>query len=359
MVSPPEKLQQFKSLRDTLQVRTRCGELWKKESPDSIRCFACGHRCRIYEGRDGICKVRSNVGGELRVPWGYVAGLQSDPIEKKPFFHVAPGARALSFGMLGCDFHCGYCQNWFTSQTLRDPESSALAHPISADELCSLAEKSGAKILTSTYNEPLITSEWAVEIFKAGKRRGLRGSYVSNGNGTREVLEYLRPYVDFYKVDLKSFRDRSYRQLGGVLKNVTDSIADVYQLGMWLEIVTLVIPGFNDDPGELRELAQFLVGLSPDIPWHVTAFHQDYKMTNPENTPVKTLLRAAEIGRAAGLNFIYLGNVPGQVGEWEDTRCAGCRTPLVRRRGYHILENKIQNGKCPHCQRAVPGVWEI
>lgn len=346
-----------RALKEVLLERTREGELWKTEENNSVRCFACGHRCFIPEGRDGICKVRSNRGGKLLVPWGYVGGVQVDPIEKKPFFHVTPGAKALSFGMLGCDFHCAYCQNWFTSQALRDTRAAAPPQWVTVEEILELARSSGATVLTSTYNEPLITSEWAVEIFKNARAHGFKTSYVSNGNGTLEVLKFIRPHVDHYKIDLKSFNDKHYRELGGVLANILQTIQDAYAMGFWLEIVTLIIPGFNDDPEEIKKLTEFIAGVSPGIPWHATAFHKDYKMTDPGNTPVETLLRAAEIGKQSGLRFIYVGNLPGQVGEWENTYCPGCHARLVVRSGYKILKNVMTDSHCPSCGTVIPGVW--
>jgi pyruvate formate lyase activating enzyme len=289
------------SLQNALHEWTRDGELYEKLADQKLRCYACGHRCLIASGQPGICRVRFNDEGTLKVPWGYVGALQLDPVEKKPFFHAIPGSRALSFGMLGCDFHCGYCQNWVTSQALRDPESTTQAQQITPDLFVKQALHHGARIVTSTYNEPLITSEWAVAIFKAAKANGLVTSYVSNGNGTAEVLEYIRPWVDLYKVDLKSFRDASYRSLGGVLGHVTETIQRLYDMGFWLEIVTLLIPGFNDSPEELKDLTQFLASVSRDIPWHVTAFHKDYRMTDPDNTTAADLVRAAEMGATAGL----------------------------------------------------------
>jgi pyruvate formate lyase activating enzyme len=294
----------------------------------------------------------------LKVPWGYVGGIQLDPIEKKPFFHVSPGAQALSFGMLGCDFHCSYCQNWITSQALRDPHAEALPQSVTAKDIVALAKRGGAQVLTSTYNEPLITSEWAVEIFKLAKREGFTTSYVSNGNGTPEVLEFIRPYVDLYKIDLKGFRDKPYRELGGVLANITDTIERVYKMGFWLELVTLLIPGFNDSDDEIRDLCRFVAGVSPDIPWHATAFHPDYKMQGNGATPVSTLLRAAEIGTEAGLKYIYLGNRPGQVGQWENTRCPSCKKTLVARYGFHVMENKLEGGRCS-CGTVIPGRWTL
>src|SRR5581483_7065129 len=226
----------------------------------------------------------------LYVPYGYVGALQCDPIEKKPFFHALPGARALSFGMLGCDLHCGYCQNWVTSQALRDPRSSLQFETVTPERIVGLALQLGAQAIVSTYNEPLITSEWAVAVFRAARAAGLMTAYVSNGNATPEVLRYLRPWVDLYKVDLKSFDDRHYHELGGRIGPILDSLGRIHEMGFWLEVVTLIIPGFNDSDSELRQIARFLAGISPDIPWHVTAFHKDYKMTGPEDTGADTLL---------------------------------------------------------------------
>jgi pyruvate formate lyase activating enzyme len=345
------------TLKSVLQTYTAEGELYEKLEDGRLRCLACGHRCVIFDGLDGICRVRFNRAGKLFVPHGYVGGLQLDPVEKKPFFHALPGSLAMSFGMLGCDFHCSYCQNWVTSQALRDPHAVAPPHRLTPSQFIALSLSQGARIVTSTYNEPLITSEWAVEIFKHARKAGLRTSYVSNGNGTPEVLAYIRPWVDLYKVDLKSFQDRTYRKLGGVLKNVLDTIGRLYAMGFWIEIVTLIIPGFNDSSEELRDIARFLSKISPDIPWHVTAFHQDYRMTDPENTPVSTLVRAAEIGRAEGLNFVYAGNLPGSVGELENTYCPGCNELLIERRGFRVRRMAVKNGACPACSRPVPGVW--
>lgn len=349
------------TLTDVLDRLTKPGELYETLPDKSLRCTACGHRCLIRPGKRGICQVRFNDDGELRVPWGYVGALQADPIEKKPFSHVLPGTTALTFGMLGCDFHCGYCQNWFTSQVARDPASDAALSQVrqtSPKEMVALARRARADVIVSSYNEPLITSEWAVAIFKEAKAAGLMCAYVSNGNSTPEVLAYIKPYISAYKVDLKSMQDKNYRQLGGVLKNTLTTIERAHEMGLWVEVVTLVIPGFNDNNDELWEAARFLRGVSADIPWHVTAFHKDYRMTDPENTPATTLLRAAEIGREAGLNFVYAGNLPGRVEEYETTFCPGCRTPLVRRNGYVVSEYKITGeGNCPSCGAKVPGLW--
>jgi len=333
-------------------------ELVERLPDGRLRCLSCGHRCPLPEGREGVCRVRFREAGELRVPWGYVGALQCDPIEKKPFFHALPGSDALSFGMLGCDLHCAYCQNWFTSQSIRDPEAVGRPQDLDAAAIADLAAEAGAPTVVSTYNEPLITSEWAVAVFREARRRGLYTAYVSNGNGTPQVLDYIRPWVDFYKVDLKSMDDKHYRQLGGVLGNVLETIAGIHQRGIWLEVLTLVIPEFNDSDDELRRTAAFVASVSRDIPWHVTAFHPDYKMNDRGATPVATLLRAAQIGAAEGLRYVYAGNLPGRVGPWENTRCPRCAATLIERSGFRIVRNRLRGGACPDCATPIPGRWD-
>jgi len=346
------------TLREVVYEHVREGELYEKLDRNRVRCFACGHRCPIPEGQPGVCKVRYNRGGVLYVPWGYAGSVQCDPIEKKPFFHAYPGALAYSMGMLGCDLHCGYCQNWVTSQALRDPR--AVSNPLEAspEVLVEDALRQGARVLVSTYNEPLITAEWAMAVFKEAKAAGLMTGFVSNGNGTPEVLEYIRPWIDFYKVDLKSFDDRHYHELGGRIGPILDTIRNLHSMGIWLEIVTLLIPGFNDSPDELKRLTEFLAGVSPMIPWHVTAFHQDYKMNDCRSTSVEDLMRAAEIGKAAGLHYVYAGNLPGRVGGLENTYCHNCAALLIQRYGYFIEDYRITpNGCCPSCGVTIPGRW--
>ena len=348
------------TLQEILSARTReaASELVERLDRGRLRCYACGHQCPIPEGAVGVCKVRFNEAGTLRVPWGYVGGVQCDPVEKKPFFHAYPGALAYSFGMLGCDLHCSYCQNWVTSQALRDPHAMVPPRDTTPASLVQDALRQGAKIVVSTYNEPLITVEWAVAIFKEAREQGLVTGFVSNGNGTTRVLEYLRPHIDLYKVDLKSFDDHHYRELGGRLQPILETIQWLHRAGVWVEIVTLLVPGFNDSEAELRGLTQFLANVSRDIPWHVTAFHQDYKMLDPANTTPAMLLRAAQIGREAGLRFVYAGNIPGRVGELENTHCATCGERVISRYGYFIEEYRLTpEGACPACAAAIPGRW--
>jgi pyruvate formate lyase activating enzyme len=346
------------TLREVLAGLSRPGELYTKADDGTINCYACGHRCKILPGREGICKVRFSDSGILRVPYGYVGGLATDPIEKKPFFHVMPGSTALSFGMLGCDYHCSFCQNWYSSQTLRDPMAGAEPQLVSAEQIVGIALERHIPVITSTYNEPLITSEWAVEVFKLAKPYGIRCSYVSNGNATPEVLEYLRPYIDFFKVDLKSFRQKSYQQMGGTLQIVLDTIKRLKTMGIWVEVVTLVVPGMNDDPEELADIAGFLASVSPDIPWHVTAFHEEYKMTGRPQTSSSTLRRAAEIGYAKGLHYVYAGNLPGRTAHLEDTRCPSCGATMIERTGFTVSANRLVHGNCSKCGQPIAGVWE-
>ena len=347
------------ALKDVLHSSVRPGELVRPLDATRIRCVACGHACPLPDGAAGVCKVRFNRGGTLYVPWGYVGGVQCDPIEKKPFFHASPGALAYSFGMLGCDLHCGYCQNWVTSQALRDPRAVAPPQQTTPDALVADALRQGARVLVSTYNEPLITAEWAMAIFREARAAGLRTGFVSNGNATPEVLEYIRPHIDYYKVDLKSFDDRRYRELGGRLAPILDTIRRLHALDVWLEIVTLLVPGFNDDADEIDRLTAFVASVSPDIPWHVTAFHQDYKMTDHRDTRDHDLLRAADIGRRNGLRFVYAGNRPGQVGDLEDTHCPACGETVISRLGYHVQRYTLTpDGTCPACRATVPGRWD-
>jgi pyruvate formate lyase activating enzyme len=347
------------TLSEVLNTRTREGDAYERLERGWVQCRACGHDCRIPPGAVGVCKVRFNDEGTLKVPWGYVAGVQCDPIEKKPFFHAWPGGLAYSLGMLGCDLHCGYCQNWVTSQALRDPQATAPLRDVEPEALAADAVRQGARVVVSTYNEPLITVEWAVEVFKAARANGLATGFVSNGNGTSQVLDYLTPWIDLYKVDLKSFNDRQYRKLGGRLGPILDTIRSLHARGLWVEIVTLLISGFNDSEAEVVALTEFIASVSPDIPWHVTAFHRDYRMRDPLDTTPAQLRTAAAIGRRSGLRYVYAGNIPGLVGDLEDTHCESCRKKLVGRFGYHIREYHVTpDGRCPSCQTALPGRWD-
>jgi len=354
----PEASQALADVLDELTVEAG-PELQRSEGDGKVRCLACGHKCVILPGQRGICQVRINRAGHLRVPFGYVGALQCDPTEKKPFFHALPGSRALTFGMLGCDLHCPYCQNWLTSQALRDDRSQVPPRVVSARQLADYAVDLDARVIATSYNEPLITSEWAVAVMKEGRKRGLLTAYISNGNATPEVLDFIRPYVDCYKVDLKAMRAENYRTLGARLETVLATIAALKERGFWVEIVTLLISGYNDSDDEVRDAARFLAGIDPLMPWHVTAFHPDYKMMDRDYTKAGQLMHAAEIGLEEGLKYVYCGNLPGEVRGFEDTRCHACATTLVRRLGFHVLQNRLAatDGVCPDCEARIPGIW--
>jgi pyruvate formate lyase activating enzyme len=349
------------TLQETLDSLSAEAELVQSQEDGAVRCLACGHRCLVRSGRRGICRVRFNRGGKLRMPWGYVAGLQADPIEKKPFYHFFPGGTALTFGMLGCDFHCGFCQNWVSSQALRDPASDRMGqtiHRAAPEEIADAAARSRSDVVVSSYNEPLITAEWAAAIFRPARDRGFKTAIVSNGNATPEVLAYLRPHLDGMKIDLKAMRARTYSTLGGVLQHTLDTIQAARKSGLWVEVVTLLIPGLNDDPAELWDAARFLAGVSADIPWHVTAFHPDYQYDSARPTDAADLTKAAEIGQEAGLRYVYAGNLPGMVKELENTLCPKCGRTVIRRRGYSILEYRLgEGGKCADCGEILAGIW--
>lgn len=348
------------SASEILDKLTREASLYDTLSDQKVQCKACAHRCKITDGHRGVCQVRFNQEGKLCVPWGYVAGAAVDPIEKKPYYHFLPGSDALTFGMLGCNLKCDFCQNWLSSQTLRDPEADGAVNSIqqiSAEQLVASAVRNQAAIIASSYNEPLITSEWAQEIFSLAQVEGIHCVYVSNGFATPEVLEYLQPVMQGFKVDLKTMQENQYKQLGAVLQPVLDSIIKAHELGMWVEVVTLVIPGFNDSTEELWDAARFINSVSADIPWHVTAFHPDYNH-DAEPTSPGILQRAADIGQEAGLHYVYAGNLPGRVGSLENTHCPKCGNVLIRRRGFSVQEYHLTaEGKCPKCSEKIAGVW--
>jgi len=333
---------------------TREAGLCEKLDGGKVRCAACAHRCLTAPGGAGRCAVRFNEGGTLKVPWGYVSGAALDPIEKKPFFHVLPGARTLSFGMFGCNFHCDFCQNW----QIADLKASGGGAPLrtSPEELVSQALAAGARAVVSTYNEPLITTEWSAAVFAAAKKEGLRTAFVSNGYATPEAAAFLKPVLDFWKVDLKCFNDANYRKVcGAELPKVLDGLKLILASGFFVEVVTLVIPGFNDSDEEIGAMAAFLAGLSKDLPWHLTAFHPDHRRTGTPPTPSDTLYPARDIARRAGLRYVYTGNDRGAGGQ--DTVCPACGLAVITREGFSVAKNLLgKGGACP-CGHKIPGVW--
>jgi pyruvate formate lyase activating enzyme len=342
-------------------------KLYRKLPNNEVECLACKHRCRIVDGRTGICSVRGNEGGKLHLyVYGHPVAVNLDPVEKKPLFHFYPGSWVYSIGTFGCNFRCLFCQNWDISQFPK-AETKWLAFPskqwilrrsldLSPERAVEEAKRLGADGMAYTYNEPAIWAEYAEDIAELARKEGMFNVFVSSGYETEEALDYLKA-IDAYNIDLKGFTDDFYRRMCGTrLDYVLDTIKSVYKRGKWLEITTLVIPGENDSEEQLRGIASFIRNeLSPDVPWHITAFHPDYKLLNKEPTPVQTLIRAREIGKEEGLNFVYIGNVWAPDGE--TTFCPKCGFKLVVREGFRIVEYNIKDGKCPRCGTKIPGYW--
>lgn len=346
------------TLRNNLNELSAEGELYDRLDEQHTRCVACGHNCIIAEGRFGICNVRFNRGGTLRVPKDYVAAYRVHPVEINTIYHVRPGAPALTFGMFGCDFHCPYCQNWTVSQALREAQAPEPAPVrISAHALVEQAVRENCRVICSAYNEPLITSEWAVEIFREAKKKGLITAYITDGNATDRVLQYLRPWLDIFRVDLKAGTPEHYRRLGGRLEVVLNALERARALGFWVEVVTLIVPHFNDDINELRALAKYLASISTDIPWHLNAFYPNYKMQDRSATSVQILSLAAGLAYAQGMKYVYVGNATGAVPGLENTYCPTCRQPVIERKGYTVIKNGLIQGACPEGCGLIPGLW--
>jgi len=329
--------------------------LYEKLEKKLVRCYLCAHQCRIADQKYGFCGVRQNIDGTLYThAYGEVIAAHIDPIEKKPLYHFLPGTFAFSVATVGCNFHCGFCQNWEISQsTFR--EGALPGEHWSPKEIVTAALENNCKSISYTYTEPTIFFEYALETAKIAKEHGLRNNFVTNGYMSRECLEMARPYLDAANVDLKFFNDTSYRRIcKGSLQPVLDSIARMHEFGIWVEVTTLVVPGENDSDEELRGIAGFISGIDKRIPWHISRFHPDYQFTDHEATPESTLKRAEEIGRESGLSYVYVGNVSG----WgNDTYCHNCKKLLIKREIFSILGNHMKHGTCVFCGAAIPGVF--
>ncbi len=339
-----------------LQSRVTLAKL-TTEDRGLLRCTACAHRCVLgTERRVGACGVRFVSEGKVYAPFGYVARRYVRAIESNTVYHVEPGAKALTFGMYGCDLRCPYCHNWKLSQALREGLEPAPID-ITPAALVDEAMVEGCRAICAAYNEPMIAAEWVRAIFEVAKRRGLRTMIVSDGNTTGEALEYVRPYTDVFRVDLKGWTAEHYRTLGGRVEPVLEAIAEARRLGLWVEVVTLVVPGFNDDLGGLRLLAKKLLAIDPDIPWHLNAFQPRYRMLDRPAMAPGLLVSAAGAAFARGLRFVYVGNVSTTCAELEHTRCPACRETLVERFSYTTRANKLREGRCVHCRTPIPGLW--
>jgi pyruvate formate lyase activating enzyme len=331
--------------------------LYDKLDGQKVRCHLCGHECVIVAGKYGLCRVRRNVAGALKsLTYGVIVAMNVDPIEKKPLFHFLPGSMSLSIATAGCNFQCEFCQNWQISQSPR--EGSAVGgQAVSPAQIVAAAADYDCHSISYTYTEPTIFFELAYDAAKLARQRGILNCFVSNGYMTPLAVETIAPYLDAINVDLKAFRDETYRtvmkaRLGPVLTCLKALVAS----GIWVEITTLVVPGMNDSAQELRDIAEFIAGeLSPSVPWHVSRFHANYKMTTTPSTPIQTLELACRIGRDAGLKYVYAGNVPGAADE--STKCPACGETLVSRMGFHVRANHLKDGACYKCGQVIEGIW--
>jgi len=323
-----------------------------------VACELCAHGCVLNDGQFGICGVRQNIDGILYTHvFEEAIAAHVDPIEKKPFFHFLPGTKSLSIATIGCNFRCPFCQNWEISQTrLTDEKSEVSGNFLPVKEIVRQALRNECASISYTYTEPTIFFEYAYETARLAKESGLKNNFVTNGFMTEKALKTIRPYLDAANVDLKFFRDESYKQICKArLQPVLDSICKMRELGIWVEVTTLVVPGLNDSDEELRNIAHFLVETDPDIPWHISRFHPDYEYLDARPTPISTLKKAREIGRSAGLRYIYLGNVWG---EGEDTNCPSCGQLLISREGFWVKSNQVKDGHCPKCGQTIAGIFE-
>jgi pyruvate formate lyase activating enzyme len=328
--------------------------LYKKSVNHSVDCFLCNHYCKISEGNYGVCGVRQNVKGVLYSHvYGEVIAVNIDPIEKKPIFHVSPGSKSFSIATVGCNFHCAFCQNWQISQKKEAERLGIRSREISPEEIVEQAVKNNCKSISYTYTEPTVFFEFAYDISKLAKQRGLYNVFVTNGYMTKDAIEMIHPYLDAVNVDLKFFSDEHYRKVcGAKLEPVLDSIRCMHNLGIWIEVTTLVVPGQNDSEKELKGIAEFLANTGKEIPWHISRFHPDYKMDNLRPTPVSVLEDAYNIGKAAGMRYVYIGNVL----EEEKTLCYNCGNELIARLGFEVVKYNIKDSKCPKCGNKIDGV---
>jgi len=330
--------------------------LYEKSEDGSVRCYLCNHHCRIAKKKFGFCGVRHNSEGILYThAYGKVIASHIDPIEKKPLYHFLPGSFSLSIATIGCNFHCGFCQNWEISQSSFRDSKDLGGQDFSPEEIVRQALKNQCKSISYTYTEPTVFFEYALDTARLAKSKGLYNNFVTNGYMTKEALQMIRPYLDAANIDLKFFKDASYRNIcKGSLEPVLDSIRMMHELGIWVEVTTLIVPQENDSEEELSDIAKFIAGVDKNIPWHVSRFQPHYKFIDHPATPEVTLKRAHDIGNKCGLNYIYAGNVYG----WgNDTHCHSCKKLLIKREGFSILENNIKAGKCPFCNAVLPGLF--
>ncbi|MHA1917782.1 MAG: AmmeMemoRadiSam system radical SAM enzyme [Candidatus Ranarchaeia archaeon] len=329
---------------------------YEKKENNIVHCFLCKHNCRISEGKYGICKVRKNIEGILySLVYGKIVANNVDPIEKKPLFHVLPGSKSYSISTVGCNFKCLNCQNSDISQPIINNDDP-IGRIFSPDQIVDMAIKAGCKSIAYTYTEPTIFFEYAFDVAKIAKEKGLLNIFVTNGYIGEAPLRDIAPYLDAANIDLKSSNKEFYKKIcGGNLDKLYDSIKLYHKLGIFLEITTLIIPDYNDSEEDLRGCVKFIKDLDENIPWHISRFHPDYKLINHRSTPVETLLKAKSIAEEEGLKYIYIGNVFDLS---ENTFCPICNTELVKRSGYTMIKNSIDENNCPKCKSPITGIWK-
>ena len=333
--------------------------LYERLEENKVRCSLCSHRCVIKDGRRGICNVRENEAGILKtLVYGKLIARHIDPIEKKPLFHFLPGTLSYSIATVGCNFQCRFCQNADIAQMPSDGKGTILGTGCTPREVVDAAQRGGCRSIAYTYTEPTVFFEFAYETAKLAHDKGIRNVFVTNGYMTAEALEMIDPYLDAANVDLKAFTDTYYKELCGAgLKHVQATLKLMKSLGIFVEVTTLIVPGLNDDPSELKDLAAFIVqDLGPETPWHISRFHPTYKLTDRPSTPVQTLTMAREIGLKAGLKYVYTGNVPGNAAE--NTFCYSCGETVIERWGFQVGNLQLKNGRCTKCGAEIDGVWD-
>lgn len=336
--------------------------LFKKLSGEKVECTACSWYCKISNNKTGICSVRQNINGNLYLTvYGKAASANIDPIEKKPLFHFLPGSEIFSFGTVGCNFSCDFCQNWDISQINKGRDAmhcvSTIGNDLPPEKIIETCLKYKIPAVAFTYNEPTVFMEYAMDTMRIAKEKGIKTVFVSNGFQSKEAVKMLAGNLDAINIDLKSFSNDFYQKVcHAKLKPVLENIERFYGVKIWIEITTLLIPGENDSDKELKQIAKFLAGISKDIPWHVTKFHPDFKMLDKEGTSSKSLKRAYEIGKETGLSYVYIGNISDE--DHESTFCPRCLTLVIKRSWYNIKIENFKDGKCQKCGYKIPGIWE-
>ncbi len=338
-------------------IQTREAMFYAPLEGGKVRCFLCNHHCVIAPSRRGLCGVRENRDGVLHtLVFGRAISLNVDPIEKKPLFHFLPGSRSFSIAAVGCNFRCLQCQNHEISQMPAD-QGHIEGSPVPPEKIVSLAKQARCRSISYTYTEPTIYFEYAYETALLAHREGIKNVFVTNGYMSEEALQAIRPYLDAANVDLKGFRESFYHKVcGAKLAPVLENLKRMREMGIWVEITTLIIPSLNDSDQELEEIARFILSLGSEIPWHVSAFHPTYRLRDLPRTPSSSLHRARAIGLKAGLRYVYCGNIPGEEGE--DTFCPQCGKKVVGREGFYVSSNDVVGGKCRFCQCKIEGLWD-